>query len=344
MRARVNSLFGESYFFSTNLMELGNEASLIYANNHYMQKAWAREHGVDFRPEKQWRFRLRRGVVPWLKSLRCDGWIEDIVAAQIKHYKPDVLINFAMDSIPGSSLFAVKEQGGLLVGWGEPPALLAKRNWRDYDLVLAPSEGVVDIFRSMGVKADLLRYAFEPRVSSETPQELVKPVPVSFVGSIWKTHAARSQLLEMLCTKLGQDMFIWSPGIDDSTPVSIRQRYQGASWGADVFKKLSASKVTVNCHIDIAGSFADNMRLFEATGVGCMLITDWKENLHRIFEIGKEVVAYRTPEECTELIQYYLTHDQERQVIARAGQERTLRDHTYYQRMQELLGVVQRHL
>jgi spore maturation protein CgeB len=63
-----------------------------------------------------------------------------------------------------------------------------------------------------------------------------------------------------------------------------------------------------------------------------------------MFEPGKEVVAYRSPEECVELVKYYLEHDKEREAIARAGQERTLREHTYYHRMQELVEIVGRYL
>ena len=110
-----------------------------------------------------------------------------------------------------------------------------------------------------------------------------------------------------------------------------------------MFQILHRSKITLNHHGDVA-PYANNMRLYEATGVGALLITDWKENLHKMFEPGKEVVAYRNPEECVELIQYYLEHDEERKSIARAGQQRTLREHTYYKRTQELLEIVQRHL
>jgi spore maturation protein CgeB len=97
-------------------------------------------------------------------------------------------------------------------------------------------------------------------------------------------------------------------------------------------------------HINVAGKFADNMRLFEATGMGTLLITDWKENLHKMFELGKEVIAYRTAEECVDLIQYYLEHDKEREAIACEGQERTLREHTCYQRMKELVELVGKYL
>ena len=62
------------------------------------------------------------------------------------------------------------------------------------------------------------------------------------------------------------------------------------------------------------------MRLYEATGVGSLLITDQKDNLGELFEVGKEVVAYSSIEEAAELIRYYLDHPDEASEIARAGQ------------------------
>jgi spore maturation protein CgeB len=106
---------------------------------------------------------------------------------------------------------------------------------------------------------------------------------------------------------------------------------------------LKRSLLTLNHHVDIAEDYAGNQRLFEATGVGTLLVTDWKKNLHEMFEPGKEVVAYHSPEECVEMIRYYLEHENERQAIARAGQQRTLRDHTCRHRMEELVSIVERH-
>jgi spore maturation protein CgeB len=111
-----------------------------------------------------------------------------------------------------------------------------------------------------------------------------------------------------------------------------------------MYEILRKSKITINHHTDIAGAYASNMRLYEATGVGTMLLTDWKENLKDLFEPGREVVAYRSPEECKDLISYYLTHDDEREAIALAGQQRTLSEHTYYCRMKDLAEVVSKHL
>ncbi|MNW17774.1 hypothetical protein D3C71_2170770 [compost metagenome] len=73
-------------------------------------------------------------------------------------------------------------------------------------------------------------------------------------------------------------------------------------------------------------------------------MTDRKDNLHELFEVGREIVAYSSKEEAGELVCHYLEHPDEAAQIAQAGQARTLREHTYAQRMQELLPILKRHL
>lgn len=97
-------------------------------------------------------------------------------------------------------------------------------------------------------------------------------------------------------------------------------------------------------HIDVAENRAGNIRLYEATGMGTLLLTDWKSNLPELFEVGREVVAYRSVGECAEQISYYLAHEEERAAIAAAGQRRTLTEHTIDRRMQELVGILEPYL
>ena len=118
----------------------------------------------------------------------------------------------------------------------------------------------------------------------------------------------------------------------------------GQLWGCEMYQVLRHSKITLNHHIGVAGAYANNMRLFESTGVGTLLLTDWKKNLSDMFEPGTEVVAYRTAEECIELMNYYLEHDEERASIAWNGQQRTLREHNYFQRMGEFVEIVRRYV
>lgn len=105
--------------------------------------------------------------------------------------------------------------------------------------------------------------------------------------------------------------------------------FRPAVFGLDMYQILKDSKITVNIHADASPTHASNMRLFEATGVGTCLITDWKKNIKELFEPDKEIVTYKSADECVEKVEWLLTHPKEREEIAKAGQVRCLRDHTY---------------
>jgi len=121
-------------------------------------------------------------------------------------------------------------------------------------------------------------------------------------------------------------------------PVSrrLRKYLRPAVFGLEMFQVIRDSKVTLNVHADSSPRFASNMRLFETTGVGTCLVTDWKENLQELFIPDEEVVTYRSAEECIEKIRWLLAHPKEREAIAAAGMARTLREHTFSHRAVEL--------
>ena len=82
------------------------------------------------------------------------------------------------------------------------------------------------------------------------------------------------------------------------------------------------------------------MRLFEATGVGAFLLTDFKDNLHTLFEPDREVAVWRSVDDCLAAIDRALGDAEGRAEIARAGQARTMAQHTYRHRTAEILGFV----
>jgi spore maturation protein CgeB len=110
-----------------------------------------------------------------------------------------------------------------------------------------------------------------------------------------------------------------------------------------MYRTLLESQITINVHIDVAEKYANNMRLYEATGCGALLITDQKDNLGDLFRIGSEVIAYGNAAEAVELIKHYSKNAGARAKIAQAGQERTLKDHTYRTRMRELETIISKY-
>jgi len=341
MQVRLESLFGHAGFYAINLSKLGHEAHDIYPNNEPMQKAWAKEHGLKLHSDWRWQFRLRREIVPWLSRVRESHWSYDILAAQIRHYRPDVVLNLVMDGLSSRFLQEMKRYFRLLVGQHAATQLSDTEDWAVYDLVVSSMPSTVHWFRSRHVPAALNRLGFEPRVLS-CLMDGERNIPASFIGSFHSVHSTRIEWLEHICSKT--QVQVWSSHVDQlPTSSYIRCSYVGPAWGREMYQVLRNSLLTLNHHGNVP-SFANNLRLFEATGIGALLITDWKENLPAIFEPGREVIPYRSPEECAELVRYYLEHEDERQAIARAGQARTLRDHTYYQRMQSLVEIVSRFL
>jgi spore maturation protein CgeB len=107
-------------------------------------------------------------------------------------------------------------------------------------------------------------------------------------------------------------------------------------YGLEYYQKLNQSKISFNMHTDAAFGDVGNLRMFQATGMGSCLVNDNGNNLRDLFEPDTEVVTYSSIEEAKEKINYLLEHESELQQIARAGQKRTLRDHTALKRCEQI--------
>lgn len=113
-------------------------------------------------------------------------------------------------------------------------------------------------------------------------------------------------------------------------------------FGLDMFQKLQQSKIVLNKHSNPAEGTVDNIRLFQATGVGTCLLTDTGKNMGDLFEEDREVVTYSSTEECIEKAKYLLENEGIRKQIAEAGQKRTLKDHSAANRYRLIHGLLQK--
>lgn len=334
LHAIMNEQFGTADFYSKNLALLGHIAQEFVVNNEDLQKQWARENNITY----------SRGSftsIPKLRHLFKSNWKEKILLAQIKHFKPDVVYSHNLSILSVGTLKKIKKECRLLVGQIACP-LPDSKYLEQYDLILSSFPHFVKKFHSMGIASEYFNLGFEESILS-TLQKEPKQYNVAFIGSFDNKHAATIELLEYTCRKTPVDF--WGPGItmlSEGSP--IRKNYHGEVYGTAMYRTLARTKIAINRHIDIAENYANNMRLYEATGVGTMLITDAKDNLETLFKPGVEIETYRTKEELTEKIEYYLSHDDEREKIARAGQARTLTDHTYKKRMADLAAILSNYL
>jgi hypothetical protein len=111
-------------------------------------------------------------------------------------------------------------------------------------------------------------------------------------------------------------------------------------FGLEMYKVLAKSKICFNIHGEIAKKCAGNIRLFEATGIGTCLITDHKDNMNSLFDVGKEVITYTNLNDCLEKVKWLINHPSERIKIAKAGQEKVLKSHTVKNRVEQINSVI----
>lgn len=81
-------------------------------------------------------------------------------------------------------------------------------------------------------------------------------------------------------------------------------------------------------------------RNFEVPGCGGFMLTGPAEHLEECYIPGKEIVIAKSTEDMVRLCAYYLSHEDERAAIAKAGYERTMREHTYVHRFCDLFTAM----
>ncbi len=81
---------------------------------------------------------------------------------------------------------------------------------------------------------------------------------------------------------------------------------------------------------------AVNQRVFDVPATGSFLLTDYREQVENLFEPGREIICYHSPEEATALAERYLAAPAERAAVAGAARERILREHSYEHRVKTL--------
>jgi len=361
LKIRNQSLFGVADFYSRNFRAHGHTAAEIHLNNPWLQHAWARENGLRLDPPPPplremaaARGQLASGLRSFFKPVakRVLGGLmhhlpgtaakqmdvlSKIFFAQVEAADADVILNQEMAYWRSPILRRLKRPGRMILGQ-IASALPENEDFGVYDLVISSLPNLVEWFRNHGVRAEVNRLAFEPSILEAMPLQPERDIPLSFVGSLSPEHRRRISFLEHLARRTPLE--IWGNGVERLPASSpIHGRYRGEAWGRGMYDILRRSCITLNHHIDLAEDWANNMRLYEATGVGALLLTDAKRNLHEIFAPGKQVVVYTSAEDCVSKVDQLLADKERRMEIAAAGQRHCLEVHNYHQRTGEIAAL-----
>jgi spore maturation protein CgeB len=335
--------FGTSDVYSTHFKTLGWAACEIIANSSFLQAQWAEEQSRKFVTLPAL---LSPALIARVPPLRAMNYflptIQATLVKQIEALKPDVVYFQDLNLADPGLMGRIRRHTGLMAGQIASP-LPPAHFIRSYDVIFSSLPNLQERIRSLGVKSDHLPIAFDARLLDEVNLS-ARDIPLSFVGGISRQHSSTIPMLQAAWeANDGLEIFGYG-GTELKDYPELASRHRGERWGRQMYEVLARSEVTLNRHIDVAEQFANNMRLYEATGMGSLLITDHKVNLHEIFEVGSEVLAYSSLEELKDHIVWARENPLAAREIARRGQDRTIRDHSYRQCIETLSERLDFHL
>jgi hypothetical protein len=341
---RVTSFgFGTGGSYARALSEYSWDASVVVPNSLGLQDLWAQEHHVQRPVSIGWkrlqvltRPPIMRDVLRWLPHAH------SVLLQQVKAHRPDVLLVQDINAVPPSLVRQFKKYAGVVIGEIASP-LPPSAFVTCYDRIISALPTIVEYVQSKGVPSSYLPLGFDSRWRNSTESHQ-RQIDVVFVGSFSRLQPNTAPLLRAIAAAVPTFRLYGNAKPSVLEEAGLTAHYYGPVWGREMFAVLGNSKIVINRHGTVAGNYAVNMRMYEATGSGAALVTEDKSNLSDLFEIGKEVLSYSDVSNAVRTTTDLLSDSDRLAEIASAGHQRTMRDHTYGQRAAVLVQIFEEDL
>lgn len=152
------------------------------------------------------------------------------------------------------------------------------------------------------------------------------------------TAMERAEILRLLGGKCGEEYRIHLYTPEDTSVAGILNCGK-ADYYAEAPQIFANSKINLNISLRSILTGIP-LRAFDIMGCGGFLISNYQEDFLEYFEENEDFVIYYGYEDLIEKIKFYLSHDEERERIARNGHYKVSKEHTYLQRVGQILEVV----
>ena len=157
---------------------------------------------------------------------------------------------------------------------------------------------------------------------------------VAFIGRPHRDH--RIQLLKMIDEHY--DLKVWG---------GEWQRYQLTCLKKRIYPKefakiCYAAKIFLGCDYDVNLECYFTIRTWYALGCGGFLLTNYLPGMETVFTKGVHLEWYKSPQECLDLIDFYLKHERERKKIAHNGYAFAHAKRTYDTVMDEMITRIEK--
>lgn len=336
----LNKIFAQKYsvsnYITKALIEKNYECVEIINNVNFLQEKWVNEYGDS-------------------------SSNEDILIQQIQYYKPDILYIGNVSIVNSTFIKKIKKFNFvklILCFHCAPFTPSIIKNLKDVDAIVTCTKGYQQsISQKLNKNILLMHHAFDSDQQLSSCEEM-RDIDVSFVGSLFLNKGLHSNRVEMIyelmkkfknnyiAINFSNKFFLNFVSLifrsifkfDLFKKISFFYRLiyiyyfsKKPIFGKKMLKILNRTKILVNTHIEDT-EYAGNMRLFEGTGSGCLLITDVKKDIDKLFKPNEEIELFSDKLDLIKKCTYYLKNQDKLNNISKAGLKKTLNFHSYKHR------------
>jgi len=274
-----------------------------------------------------------------------------LLLRKVASYKPDFVFVTKGESIAKGTIQRITRQGIVTAAWtmdspfGKENSQNTLQNIDEYTHFFVFDASYLPALRRINANSHLLPCCVDPELHCEVIPYAQRtwPYALGFVGSQYPNRQ------EFLSHFTSLDLHIWGHRWEEQTrKTSLHAHIEPERLFADRNERdlartceiWNSTRINLNPHFPHS-KLHPNLRVFELLATNSFQLTDNLQGLSDMFELGKELVTYSSVTECQEKIKYYLEHPQEMYKITAAGRKRVLRDHTYRNRMGDVLKIIQ---
>lgn len=336
----LNKIFAQKYsvsnYITKALIEKNYECIEIINNVNFLQEKWVNEYGDS-------------------------SSNEDILIQQIQYYKPDILYIGNVNIVNSTFIKKIKKFNFvklILCFHCAPFTPSIIKNLKNVDAIITCTKGYQkSITQKLNKNILLMQHAFDSDQQLNSNEE-IRDIDISFVGSLFLNKGLHSNRVEMIyelmkkfknnyiAINFSNKFFLYFVSLifrsifkfDLFKKISFFYRLiyiyyfsKKPIFGKKMLKILNRTKILVNTHIEDT-EYAGNMRLFEGTGSGCLLITDVKKDIDKLFKPNEEIELFSDKLDLIKKCTYYLKNQDKLNHISKAGLKKTLNFHTYKHR------------
>lgn len=315
------------------------ETSWLVAQALPLQRAWAMENGLPFPSGKP-------------------DWQREMVRQRIEEFRPDALYLGDPDVYDAKFIAGLKHRPKLILGW-KAADMWFDTDLHGYDIILSGLPKLLEFALARGAKKGLLFKPGMPQWLADAVAGAPKTVDVCFAGSISAMqHGRRLEMLDAIAQAAGKNGFSLNLHLNCKPALvttAMRPFTRPPVFGLAMHKALASAKIVVDDRanhgvlmpdgrkrIDLGGEDTINMRLFEATGSGSLLLTENIRGVNKYFVPGKEIDTWNNHQDLVDKILYWLDNPEKLEDTARAGKLRCLNDHGMEKAKQGFAEIITR--